>query len=208
MSSLLAATSIMWLCCIWFGLRAFRIQGVVAKLTQVVGVVVCGTLGFLLGALLVCLHAFHMFAGETLVARVTSRPLSVQEFELTYLPVGRGETAAAHIRLRGDQWSISGGIVKWHPWLTALGLSSYHKPLRLSGQFSSLKEQRSHLPTVYPLAPLADRIWEAFYWAAPYLPFIDAVYGSSASVYVEPSVVQDIYVTSSGYLIKRAKSTF
>ena len=205
MSWLLAATSIAWLLCIWCGLSVLRIRGVVGKLRRLVAATVCGSLGLLLGTLLVVLHAFHVFAGETLVARVTTRPLSAQEFELTYLPAGMGEAAAAHVRLRGDQWSISGGIVKWHPWLTALGVKSYHKPTRLSGQFSSLQQQRTHVPTVWPLESSADRVWEALYWAAPYLPFIEAVYGTSAYVYVEPSVVQEVYVTPSGYLIKRAK---
>jgi hypothetical protein len=75
--------------------------------------------------------------------------------------------------------------------------------MRLAGQFSRLDEQRLHLPTVFPLEPRADRLWEALYWTGSYLPFIDAVYGSSAYVYVEPGMVYDVYVTPSGYLIKR-----
>ena len=111
-------------------------------------------------------------------------------------------------RLRGDQWTISGGIVKWHPWLTALGLRSYHKPSRVSGQFSELQRQRHNWPTVEALEPDTDRFWEVLYWADPYLPFVEAAYGSSAYVYVEPQWVQEVYVTPSGYLIKRVPKSF
>jgi len=76
--------------------------------------------------------------------------------------------------------------------------------MRISGQFSRLDQQRARPPTVYPVGPLIDRVWEAFYRADPYLPFVEAVYGSSAYVYVEPGVAQEVYVTSSGYLIKRS----
>ncbi len=115
----------------------------------------------------------------------------------------KGLHSGRTMALRGDQWAVSGGLVKWHPWLTAMGWPSYHKPMRLSGQFSSLEEQRRRPPTVEEIAePGVDRFWEAVYWADPYLPFVEAVYGSSAYAYVEPGAVQEIYVTPSGYLIK------
>ena len=170
-----------------------------------VGVMSGGT-GALLGALLLVLHAFHVLAGETLVASVTTQRLSPETFEVTYLPAGAGPSDALRAQLRGDQWAVSGGVVKWHPWLTALGVPNYHKPLRLSGQFARLERLRLEPPSVAAIGPLQeDRLWEALYRWAPALPGIEAVYGSSAYVYVEPRITQEIYVTSSGYLIKRAR---
>jgi len=195
------ATTAVWLLALGLVVGSLRRPGLVRSLKRLVAAAAFACLGTLLGSLLILLQLFHAFSGQTLVATVTARRLSPMEFELTYTPVA---SAARSLRLQGDQWSISGGIVKWHPWLTALGLSHYHKPMRLSGQFSNIKRQRTSLPTVYPLEPTADRFWEALYWADPYLPFVEAVYGSAAYVYVEPGVVQEIYVTPSGYLIKRA----
>ena len=162
-----------------------------------------GVAGMFLGGVLVVIHASQTFSGETLVARVVARRLGSQEFELRYTPASGASRTLDGIRLRGDQWAVTGGIITWHPWLTMLGLKSYHKPLALSGRFSSLARQRSEPPSIYPLAPDVDRVWEALYRAAPYLPVIGAVYGSSAYVYVEPGAVQEVYVTPLGYLIKR-----
>ncbi len=201
------AAGILWLLSVWAGVSAFRVQGLVHRLRRLVVCCSCAVAGILLTALLTLMHAFQAFAGETLVAQVTTRRLSPEEFELTYIPAGQAGGMARTIQLRGDQWSISGGVIKWHPWFTALGLPSYHRPMRLSGQFSSLEQQRSHYPTVYPLAPEVGPFWEAFYWPGPYLPFVDGVYGSAAYVYVEPQAVQEIYVSPSGYLIKRVSNT-
>lgn len=200
---LVSMTGVVWLLSVWCMGGALRGGGLGRTVRCLVGAVGFGGLGVLLGTLLIVCQAFHAFSGETLVGRVTTRRLGPEEFKLTYTSATAERAPAVEILLHGDQWAISGGIVKWHPWLTAVGLRSYHKPMRISGQFSDVTQQRSHLPTVYPLEPGADLVWEALYRADPWLPFVEAVYGSAAYIYVEPDTTQEIYVTPSGYLIKR-----
>ena len=202
---LLIATAVSWTLGLWSAFQAVRHPGLLRTPRRLLSAVVYAVLGLLLGSLVMVWHFFEAFSGETLVAEVTVTPLAPPAFELTYTSVAP-DGEAEQVRLEGDQWAISGGIIKWHPWLTVLGWKSYHRPMRLSGQFSRVADQRSHLPTVYSLEPAAvDRFWEALYWADASLPFVEAVYGSSAYVYVQPGVVQEIYVTPSGYLIKRAQ---
>ena len=179
-----------------------RGPGVVRRLRWLLAGTGGAGLGVLLGMLWLVLQAFQMFSGETLVARVTTRRLAPEEFELTYAPSEVGLPVTT-VRLRGDQWAVSGGIIKWHPWLTALGLKSYHRPARLAGQFSNLAQQRTQPPTVSSLIPDRDWLWDRLYWLAPVFPFIEAVYGSSAYVFVEPRATFELYVTPSGCLIKR-----
>ncbi len=205
MRFLALSTIIAWLLAAWWGVGALRGPGVASRLRRLLLALGCAGLGALLAMGLVFVRVAVAFSGETLVARVTTRRLSPQEFELTYIPASGGETAVKTLRLRGDQWAISGGVVKWHPWLTALGLPSYHKPIRLSGQFADVAQQRAQAPTVYALEPGVDRVWEWLYRLDPYLPFVEAVYGSSAYAYAEPRATQDVYVTPSGYLIKRRR---
>lgn len=204
MQWLVLGTGAVWLLALWSALGALRGPGVLRRVRKLVDAAVCVLLGALLAGILIFLRAFLAFSGETLVAEVRTRRLSPTEFELTYTP--SGDDRGLMTVLRGDQWAVSGGIVKWHPWLTAMGWPSYHKPMRLSGQFSSLEEQRRRPPTVEGIAePGVDRFWEAVYWVDPVLPFVEAAYGSSAYAYVEPQAVQEIYVTPSGYLIKRRR---
>ena len=202
MSVLLTATVIAWGLALWRLIGVVRGPGVIRRLQRLVAAAVWVSLGSVLGAVVLLLQLFFTFSNETLVAQVTARRISPETFELLYQPVG--ETVPLRVELQGDQWTVSGGLIKWHPALAMLGLKSYHRPMRLAGQFSDLHVQRAHPPTVYPLQPaLVDRFWEAMYWGGRHLPFVEAVYGSSAYAYVEPGMTQEIYVTPSGYLIKR-----
>ncbi len=200
---LLFSTLIVWLIALWHLRNLLRVKGVLGAIRQLVSLAIWGGAGACLTAVILVLHLFQAFSGETLAATVTTRRVSPEEFELVYAPQGEPQPLPP-IRLRGDQWSVSGGIIKWHPWLLVTGVRSYHRPMRLSGQFSDLERQRTIPPTVHALAPAADRFWEAVYWMGPSLPFVEAVYGSAAYAYVEPGRVQEVYVSPSGYLIKRA----
>jgi len=204
-SFLAVATIVLWGLALACGIRVFQRGSVLVRLRRALAAIMCAALGTGCAALLVLVQAFGSFTSETLVAAVTTQRTSPDAFVLTYHPAEWPvEVEGRTVSLEGDQWMISGGIVKWHPWLTALGLPSYHKPLRLSGQFSRAEQHRSRPPSVEVLEPGVDRVWEWFYRADPYLPFVEAVYGSAAFVYVEPGVTQEVYVTPSGYLIKRA----
>ena len=199
------AVAVIWLLALLCTLSVFARGNWLVRLRRLFVAAVLVVLGTLCATLLVVGRAFGSFAGETLVATVTTQRTAPNEFLLTYRPAQPpGEAGARTVSLRGDQWMISGGIVKWHPWLTALGLPSYQKPLRLAGQSSRQPSTGSASSAVVVLEPGVDRVWEWFYRADPYLPFVEAVYGSAAYVYVEPDRIQEVYVTPSGYLIKRA----
>jgi len=192
---------------LWVGFGAFRDVGLLVKLRRLVVGVGFLAVGSLCLALTIALRAFEAFATSREVAEVRCQWVGPKEFELSYTAIRGDEPQVPKtFRLRGDQWSVSGGIIKWHPVLTVLGLKSYHRPMRISGEFSNLVQQRTHFPSVYPLQPeFFDQFWEGFYWAERHLPFVEAVYGSSAYAYAEPGVTQEICVTPSGYLIKHKK---
>ena len=206
MGFLTAMTCGAWLVSGLLLFSAWRGRGLLTKLQRALVASIAVAAAILLSLFMALLHASEAFSGKTLIAEVTTRRVSPEEFELTYTPAEPvGRHAPVTVPLRGNQWALSGGIVKWHPWLAALGLKSYQAPRWLSGQFSDLDAQRAHAPSLYPLQPGFDPLWEALYWADPYLPGIDAVYGSSAYAYVEPGRVQQVFVTPSGYMIARAK---
>ncbi len=177
--------------------------GLLRRLQRLVTTLVLALLATLLSAVWLLDRAFEAFSAATPVARVTTQPLAGDAFALTYEPADGGLAEARQVTLHGDQWALSGGVVKWRYWLAAWGVPSYHRPMRLSGQFASVTRQQAAASSVYALDPATDWVWEALYRAAPRLPFIEAAYGSSAYVYVEPNVVFEVAITPSGYLIKR-----
>ena len=189
----------------WWALRS---RTLITLLQRVVLATLMALVAVLLSLLLVVLRACQTFSGETLVARVSVRSLEHDCFELTYRPESRVPRVMTVAQLEGDQWALSGGIIKWHPWLTFLGMKSAHRPTRLIGQFSDLKRARRIPQTIVPLNGGEDRVWTWWFWAAPSLPFVEAVYGSSSFIFVDPAHEADIYVTPSGYLIKRATLEF
>lgn len=201
---LVVAAVLAWAFAAWAVAAGIRGPGLVRRLQALVVGLALACLALLLTGGMVLLRAFESFAGETLVARVRCHRTGPEAFALTYLPADAPPSSVRTISLRGDQWAITGGIIKWHRWLTAAGVPTYHRVLRLSGQFSDVARQRRELPTVEPLSSGSDLLWELLYEADPYLPFVEAVYGSAAFVYVEPGRVQEVYVTPSGYMIKRA----
>lgn len=204
-TGLVVAAALAWALAVWLWLGAIRGPGIFRRLNRLaVGALVL-VIALLLSGGAVLLRAFQAFSGEELIARVRCHRVGPDSFELTYLPAAAPPSQARTVVLKGDQWAISGGIIKWHPWLTAAGVRSYHRPMRLAGQYVKLERQRAEPPTVESLSPGADLFWEALYAADPYLPFVEAVYGTAAYVYVEPGRVQEVYVTPSGYLIKRAE---
>lgn len=200
------AALVFWVLSLWLAATAFG-AGILKTLKRLLAAAALACVGMLLSGALLLLHVFQAFAGETLVAKVTTRRLSPTSFEVSYTPLGVEDARTKRVQLEGDQWWLSGGIVKWHPWLTTLGVHSYHKPMRIGGQFSRpTSETQRPQSSILELEPVADQFWEVLYRLDPYLPFIEAVYGSSAYVYVEPRWAQEVYVTHSGYLIKRGRA--
>ena len=191
---------------LWVGFGAFRDVGLLVKLRRLVVGVGFLAVGSLCLALTIALRAFEAFATSREVAEVRCQWVGPKEFELSYTAIRDDEPQAPKtFRLRGDQWSISGGVVKWHPWLTALGLPSYHKPTRISGRYANTAEEIAAPPTAFDLDGPIDPVWWWFYRASPFLPFVETTYGSAAFTYVNPAVVLEVDVTPSGYLVTRKR---
>jgi hypothetical protein len=204
-----------WLCVIGFslltigalsGLGALRRRGLMARIRDLVFSAIVLSLGALCLGLTVALRAFEAFADSVKVSEVRCAWVGPKAFHLTYVPFRKGKPQEPKtFRLRGDQWSVSGGVVKWHPWLTALGLPSYHRPTRISGRYAQTAEETQGPPAAFNLDGELDRIWWLFYRLDPFLPFVDATYGSSAFTYVNPALLFEVHVTPSGYLIQHKR---
>ena len=180
--------------------------GLLGRLRRLVMGLTFGLVATLSLGLVVALRSFEAFAASHPVALVECRWVGEKTFDLQWIVLHEGTPQEPlTIRLKGDQWSVSGGIVKWHPWLTALGMPSYQKVTRISGRYAAVQEEIAHLPTAVELNGGFDRVWEWLYRLDPYLPFVEAAYGSAAFLSVNPAVVHQVDVAPSGYLIRHTR---
>ena len=151
-------------------------------------------------ALAAGLRAYDVFTRETLIVRIHCVPTTqARRFRLYYQPV---QGPSTDYLLDGDQWAIDGEILKWDPRLLLLGFQTLQKPTRISGRYADLAQHTAHAPTAYALNGGVDLTWRLLQAAGRTWPGVEAVYGNSAYVGVEPGTLYGVYVTPSGYLIK------
>jgi hypothetical protein len=105
-------------------------------------------------------------------------------------------------RLRGQQWTIEGHILKWDDWLNFLGLRTMYKLTRVRGRYLRAADEMNEPATVYSLVANEDAPrWRWLYEYGARLPFVQAVYGNTVFTFPSESKSFDIYVTTSGFMI-------
>jgi hypothetical protein len=111
----------------------------------------------------------------------------------------------AHIRryrLRGQQWTVEGHILKWDDWLNFLGLKTMYKLTRVRGRYLRADDEMNKPATVYSLVGNEeDPRWRWLYEYGARLPFVQAVYGNTVFTFPSETKSFDIYVTTSGFMI-------
>ena len=163
-------------------------------------------LGGILFVTVMCIKGLDAFSNEMLIAQATCKWTGKNEFDLIITQFSKRSPPKTELfHLSGDQWLVGGEIIKWHPWLTSLGIPSYYKLTRLSGRYSDIRQEDESPSSSFILNGGEDPAWSIFFRLDPYLPFVDAVYGSAAFVSVEPDKTFGIYANYSGYLIKKLR---
>jgi len=181
-----------------------RARGLLAILRRLVLGIGLAGFGGICVSLWLALQACQQFWRATVVAEVQCQWVGPKHFLLILTPRGGQRPPPAQtFSLRGDQWMISGHVVKWHPWLSALGVPSYHRLSRVSGRFADTAEETRQAPTAFALSGERDRVWQWFYRLDAVLPFVEAAYGSSAFLPVDPRASFEVLVSPAGYVIRR-----
>ena len=113
------------------------------------------------------------------------------------------QTASIHrYRLRGQQWSIEGHILKWDDWLNFIGLHTMYKLTRVRGRYLRTKDEMNKPATVYSLVTdEEDPRWRWLYEYGARLPFVESVYGNTVFTFPSETKTFGIYVTTSGFMI-------
>ena len=94
-------------------------------------------------------------------------------------------------------------ILKWSPKINIIGVHTLHKITRLRGRYLTV-EKELHMPSsVYEINFGTDSLWLLLYKYQRFFPFVEAVYGNSAYTFPDAKSQFLIYVTTSGYIIKK-----
>lgn len=156
--------------------------------------------------LLAGLRSYQIFTREEPVAIVeieSPPPQSSYRFLLKMTPVTQGVEGTPQLfPMQGDQWAVTGEILKWHPWLNFVGIKNCHRLTRVSARYLRVADEMNAPRSAYDLNGGTGSLWPILYRLQEYLPFVEAVYGNAAHTFAEHKSRWGVFVTLSGYLIK------
>jgi len=112
----------------------------------------------------------------------------------------------SHHRLRGQQWTIEGHILKWDDWLNFLGLTPMYKLTRVRGRYLRAEDESRKPATALSLVENeGDPRWRWLYQHGARLPFVTGVYGNTVFTFPSDTRTFHIYVTTSGFMIEETE---
>ena len=139
--------------------------------------------------------SFEQPAGELQLTRTGDREFNAV---LTY-PNGE----RANFALRGDEWQVDARLLKWHAFANMIGFDTAYRLERIGGRYSRIEDERSQARSVYSLnAPQRIDPWELLHRYRPWLPWVDALYGSATFLPMADGALYEIKVTQSGLLAR------
>ncbi len=151
--------------------------------------------------LAVSTQGYRALTREDLVASVTTRRVSEQQFEARVsFPDGRDTV----FLLEGDEFYIDAHILKWKPVANVLGLHTDYELDRISGRYLELKAEQSNPRTVFALAQ--SKPVDLFHLRRrhPILGWlVDAEYGSGTFIATDDQALFDVLVSTSGLLVRK-----
>lgn len=184
------------------GLRALRRRRVVTSAVDgLVGVLllVCAAL---LGVITVATTGYQALTRERLAATVEVLPTGPRRFEARLeLPDGTRDT----FDLAGDQVYVDAHILKWKPIANLLGLHTAYELDRIGGRYADIGSELANEKTVYSLKRDKFAGLDMFELAREtplFAPLLDAEYGSGTFQRAARPAVYEVYVSTSGLLIR------
>ncbi len=151
-------------------------------------------------------QSFASFTKKELVAEVRCEEIEdvADSMLLQLTPVHGGERLKTNAYvLHGDQWTVEGNILKWDDWLNFAGLHTMFKLTRVRGRFETVQKEMSREATVFSLVQQEELPeWRWLFKYGHRLRFVESVYGNTVFTYPAKDASYEIYVTTSGFMVK------
>jgi hypothetical protein len=164
-----------------------------------------GLLGLTLGA---HLSAYTAFSARTRVAEVQCFELSPKKLRLHLDPIlGDGTRGPTEIYdLSGDEWTVGGDVLRFRPFLSALGLQTVFRISRVEGRFSDAEEARRQKPTAFDREADPLPVWLSLYRHSDHAPLrwlVDGAHGQSISQLPDRRAIFDIFIGKDGFVLTK-----
>lgn len=184
------------------GLRALwraRIWGFTSRTLAGLLLLVIGLLGTAIG---IGVQGYQALTHEERIARITIEPKEPQRFDVRIaFPDSRVQT----FELRGDEFYVDARILKWTPQANLIGLHTMWDLDRVAGRYRDVEQERTAPRTVFTLGakPPVD-LFEMRRRFAALAPLFDAEYGSATFVPAAAPTELELFVSTSGLLLRPA----
>lgn len=179
--------------------RRRRAGGVVRTLSGLL-VVALGLLGVAIG---VGLRGYQALTREVTAATVRVTPLGEQSYAAD---ITMADGTERRFTLRGDELYIDAQILKWSPAANLIGLHTGYRLDRISGRYTSIRDETLEPRTVFELEAPGPVDLFATVRRYPFLaPVVDAQYGSGTFVPVGQGGTYLIRVSTTGLLVRPAE---
>jgi hypothetical protein len=154
-------------------------------------------------------QAYRAFTLEKPVAEIIiTHPEEGVVSSITIIQDERGgKSKVMRFDVAGDQWVLEGDILKWRSWLNFLGLHTRYRLTRLRSRYLRTSEEMTKPSTIHSLVENEDNpLWKYLYKYGPGLPMVSAVYGNAVFQSSGEDVTFQVYVGTSGFIVRKAES--
>jgi hypothetical protein len=163
--------------------------------------------GFAALSLVVMLQSWHAFTKKTHVAELQAIELGPHKVRVYLVPIDNdGARGATEIYdVDGDEWQVGGDVVRFRPFLTALGVTPVFRLTRVEGRWLAAADANSHQGSAFDRAP-PSTAWLGLYRGADKPPIkwlVEGAHGQAVSQLPDRRAVYDIFVTPNGYVVDK-----
>jgi hypothetical protein len=153
------------------------------------------------------LSMWSAFTKKTHVAEVQAIETAPHKIRVYVVPIQRdGARGATEIYdVDGDEWQVGGDVLRFRPFLTALGVETVFRLTRVEGHWSSAGDANTHKGSAFDRLP-ASAGWMRLYRDADKPPLkwlVAGAHGQAVSQLPDRRAVYDVFVTPNGYVLDK-----
>ena len=178
--------------------RVWRRRVLAGSLEGLVGLLLLA-IAALMAAISINLYTYDRLTHESTIAEVTFQEIEPQHFGAHVLLKNNTKI----LDLRGDEWQIDARVLKWRGMAVLIGFDTLYRLDRLSGRYRDITQERTELRTVHSLSEEQGLdLWMIGRRYAPWIPWVDAVYGSATYMPMVDGASYTVSISSTGLLAR------